>query len=283
MTSPSELASCLLERLGIRGKPDLHVVAKRVGLRIVEVEAEAFEGSLVRALDGPKGIVAINEAIREPSRKRFTIGHEIGHYLLPGHRNLENVCAGGVIESWQKGLNQPELEANEFAVELLLPLKYVRDALQLKDPSLRSIARVATEFETSLTATTLRFVDLTDLPCVAVWSEKKRARWYRRSSAFPFYLSKESLPSAESFAGWLFDGRRGPEDFAEVPAKAWMEWRDADKVVRVLEHSIRLPNYDAVLTLLWCTLRDIVDEDDTPTLQDLDPEDFTLRRKRWPR
>jgi Zn-dependent peptidase ImmA (M78 family) len=283
VTSPSELAIRLLDRLDIRGKPDLVVVAERIGLRIVEVEAEAFDGSLVRALDGPKGIVAINQSIREPSRKRFSIGHEIGHYLIPGHRNLENVCAGGVIESWQKGLSKPELEANEFAVELLLPGRYVRDSLQLNDPSLSTIARVATQFETSLTATTLRFVDLTNLACVAVWSEKRSVRWYRRSSTFPFYLSKDSLPSDESFAGRLFEGRAAPDDFAEVPARAWLDWRDADKVVRVLEHSIRLPTYDAVLTLLSCTLRDIVDEDDAPTLDDLDPEDFTLKRKRWPR
>ena len=89
MTSPSELASHLLDRLGMQGKPDLAQVAQRIGLRIVEVDADAFDGSLVRALDGPKGIVAVKQSIREVSRKRFTIAHEIGHYLIPSHRNLE--------------------------------------------------------------------------------------------------------------------------------------------------------------------------------------------------
>jgi Zn-dependent peptidase ImmA (M78 family) len=281
--SPSELAALLLDRLGIRGKPDLAQVAERIGLRVIEVEAEAFEGSLVRALDGPKGIVAINQSIREASRKRFTVGHEIGHYLIPGHRNLENVCASGMIESWQKGLNNPELEANEFAVELLLPARYVRGALRLNEPSLTTIAVVANQFEASLTATTLRFVGLTDLACVAVRSENRRVRWYRRSAAFPFYLSKEGLPADGSFAARLFEGRSVPGDFAEVPAKTWLDWRDTDRVVRVLEHSIHLPNYDAVLTLLWFVLRETEDEENPPTMEELDPEDFTLRRKRWPR
>lgn len=283
MTSPAKLASCLLDRLGVRGKTDLVQVAQRVGLRVLEVDAEAFDGSLVRALDGPKGIVAVNQSIRETSRKRFTIAHEIGHYLIPSHRNLENVCAGGMIESWQKGLGRPELEANEFAVELLLPFRYVREPLRLDDPSLKTIGRVASQFETSLTATTLRFVSLTDLPCVAVWSEARRARWYRRSDAFPFYLSKEILPCDGSFAFRLFEGSGAPDDFAEVPPEAWLDRRDADRVVRVLEHSIRLPNYDAVLTLLWFQLRDVKDAEDPPSLDDLEPEDFTLRRKRWPR
>lgn len=283
MTSPSELASHLLDRLGIQGKPDLTQVAQRIGLRIVEVDADAFDGSLVRALDGPKGIVAVKQSIREISRKRFTIAHEIGHYLIPSHRNLENVCAGGMIESWQKGLNEPELEANEFAVELLLPTRYVNEPLRLNDPSLKTIGRVASQFETSLTATTLRFVSLTDLPCVAVWSEAKRARWYRRSNAFPFYLSKEILPCDGSFAYRLFEGNTAPDEFAEVPAGSWLDRRDADRVVRLLEHSIGMPNYDAVLTLLQFQLEDAGDEDDPPNLEDLDPEDFTLKRKRWPR
>ena len=70
-----------------------------------------------------------------------------------------------------KGTEQTWLEANEFAVELLLPTRYVREPLRLNDPSLKAIGRVASQFETSLTATTLRFVSSSDLPCVAVWSE----------------------------------------------------------------------------------------------------------------
>lgn len=283
MTSPSELASTLLDRLGIQGKPDLAQVALRIGLRIQEVDAEGFEGSLVRALDGPKGIIAIKQSIREHSRKRFTIAHEIGHYVIPGHRTLENVCTSSMVESWQKGLSRAELEANEFAVELLLPSRYVREPLRLHDPSLKTIRRVASQFETSLTATTLRFVSLTNLPCVAVWSEAKRALWYRRSDAFPFYLSKEILPCDGSFAYRLFEGSNAPDDFAEIPAETWLDRRDADKVVRVLEHSISMPNYDAVLTLLQFQLKDVGDEDDPPNVEDLDPEDFTLKRKRWPR
>jgi len=284
VTSPSELASHLLARLGMQGKPDIAQVAHRVGLRIVEVDAEAFDGSLVRALDGPKGIVAVNRAIREASRKRFTIAHEIGHYLIPSHRNLENVCTVGMIESWQNGLTGPEVEANEFAVELLLPAGYVREPLRLHDPSFEAIGRVANQFETSLTATTLRFVTLTELLCVVVWSEANRARWYRRSDAFPFYLSKDILPCDGSLAYRLFEGGRVPDDFAEIPPEAWLDRRDAARVARALEHSLRLPNYDAVLTLLWFQLRDFGgEEDDPPNLEELDPEDFTLRRKRWPR
>jgi hypothetical protein len=66
-----------LDRLGIQGKPDLAQVAERIGLRIEEVDAQAFEGSLVRALDGPKGIIAVKKTIQEQTRKRFTIAQVV--------------------------------------------------------------------------------------------------------------------------------------------------------------------------------------------------------------
>jgi hypothetical protein len=45
-------------------------------------------------------------------------------------------------------------------------------------------------------------------------------------------------------------GGDAPDDFAEIPAETWLDRRDADKVVRVLEHSISMPNYDAVLDIV---------------------------------
>lgn len=284
MTSPRELATHLVERLGISGKPDLPEIAERIGLRIKEIDADGFEGTLVRALEGPKGIVGVNRWIRENTRKRFAIAHEIGHYLLPGHRSLENVCESNAVESWREDLRRPELEANEFAIELLLPDRTARKVLKLNDPSHQTIRGVANQFETSLTATTCRFVGLTDLACAAVWSQRKRTIWYKRSEACPFHLPKQILPSEGSIAKRLFDGGPGIEDLVEVPADAWLERRDVERVSQVLEHSFRVPSYDAVLTLLSFRMRDLSDDEyGESALDELNPEDFTVRRRRWPR
>lgn len=283
MTFPAELASLLLEGLGIQGKPDLSSVAHRIGLRIREMDAQGFDGTLVRALEGAKGIIGVKQSIREFSRKRFTIAHEIGHYVIPSHRKLENVCTSKMVESWREGLYKPEIEANEFAAEFLLPGRFVREPLKLKNPSMRTISIVASAFETSLTATARRFADLTDLPCVVIWSQRKRVKWYRRSKSMPFYLPKESLPSEGSFAYKLFSRKLVPDDFAEVRPEAWLDRRDAERVAHLLEHSIPMTDYGAVLTFLWFELRYMPDESEDSTLDELAPEDFTLRRKRWPR
>ena len=47
-----------------------------------EVPANGFDGALVRSKAGQKGIIAVNSRLREASRKRFTIAHEIGRYVI---------------------------------------------------------------------------------------------------------------------------------------------------------------------------------------------------------
>lgn len=84
-----------------------------------------------------------------------------------------------------------------------------------------------------------------------IWSADNQARWCARSDSFRFFLPLEELPVEGSHAARLFAGEPVPTDFAPVPAEAWIEENAAERVGTLLEHSIYLPNYGAVLTLLW--------------------------------
>lgn len=283
MKAVEQLAELLADRLKMSGVPELSAIADRIGLRIREVEADGFDGSLVRALDGPKGIIAVNSAIRELTRKRFTIGHEIGHYLIPHHRSLRNVCRSEDIERWHSSLASAEREANEFSAELLLPRRLVAPRLGLKNPSLHTIRAVAREFSTSLTATIYRFLEMTDLACCMIWSEDGRAKWYVRSEAFRLPLPLPDLPTSASWAAKLFSGKAAPDDLAEVRADAWLNRWDTVRVRRLLEHSVFLPSYGAVISFLEFDLEpDSSSHEDDSLLEGLDPNryDSRLRRNR---
>src|ERR1051325_668621 len=93
---PQAFARVLRERFAITEAVDLYDLAKKIGLRIRDVDAQGFEGALVRASNKPNGIVAVNRSVRESGRKRFTIAHEFGHYVLRGH---------GIIGRRGKGKN----------------------------------------------------------------------------------------------------------------------------------------------------------------------------------
>lgn len=285
MTPAAQLANYVALKFVKTAAPDLVALCRDLGLRIREVPAKGFDGALIRSKAGQKGIVAVKASIREASRMRFTIAHEIGHFIIPHHRNLGNICEERKIESFDRNLNRPEIEANEFAAELLLPSGVLRKRFNLAEFSLAQISAVAADFGTSLTATTRSFLMLTDLPCAMIWSVANRARWFVRSDSFRFFLPLAELPANGSFAVRIFRGEAVPAELAPVRPDAWLDRQAAEHVDTLLEHSISLPNYNAVLTLLWAYKIDALPagHDEEALLDDLDPEDFTLNRRRWPR
>src|ERR1700752_3586324 len=93
MAGPSSvLATLLLEQLNIGDKPDLGLVTARLGLRVREVNSAGFDGALICDRDAVRRISALKATMREPTRKRFTIAHEIGHFVILTHLDLDHVC-----------------------------------------------------------------------------------------------------------------------------------------------------------------------------------------------
>lgn len=67
-----------------------------------------------------------------------------------------------------------------------------------------------------------------------------------------------------------------------VPAAAWLFEKGLKEDPRILEHSVLLPTYyDAVLTILVIP-EQIEDWSDNDRDLELDPNEFSLRRTRWP-
>src|SRR5947209_1730904 len=119
LTRPALIAQALLEELALEGAPDVRAVAGALGVGIEEADVESFDGALVRVKGSTEGLIAVRQTIREGGKKNFTIAHELGHLLLPGH-DESTVCLQTEVETWDSGLPKQELEANEFAGELLM-------------------------------------------------------------------------------------------------------------------------------------------------------------------
>src|SRR5438132_14147381 len=100
MSPAAQLAVLISQRFVKGAPPDLGALCKELGLRVQEVPAKGFDGALVRSKTGQKGIIAVKASIREASRKRFTIAHEIGHFVIPHHRLLKNFCDERKIDSF---------------------------------------------------------------------------------------------------------------------------------------------------------------------------------------
>jgi site-specific DNA recombinase len=84
-------------------------------------------------------------------RERFTLAHEIGHFVLPGQQEVSAPCKQQRIENWDADLYRPEFEANRFAAEILMPRGLMAEFVQ-SEPSMELIRSIAQLCGTSLTA-----------------------------------------------------------------------------------------------------------------------------------
>lgn len=276
--SPAAYAIALLDRLGISDVPDVRDVATKLSVGIEEREIESFDGALVRIKGSAVGVIALRRSIREAGRKNFTIAHEIGHLILPGHDD-STVCRAEQVESWARGLSAKELEANQFAAELLMPTAVVTKLIGTREPSFAPCETVAATFGTSLTAATYKFIELSSYPCAVVWSSAGEVRWFKSSRDFSAWVRIRERVDARTFAHDAFEGTELPNRPEPVAADAWLDGR-FDRDATVFEQSRAMPNYNGVLTLLW--LKDNPEPIDDEGLESLDPTEFGLGRKNWP-
>ena len=125
----AELAYKLLAKIPITSYPiKLDEVTNFLNIKVVSRDlGEEVSGMLVFKEDGPVIGVNSNEYIL---RRRFTIAHEIGHYVLGHHNNglfVENSPFYRNKASSTGEVTQ-EVEANAFAAALLMPEHLLRPA-----------------------------------------------------------------------------------------------------------------------------------------------------------
>ena len=241
---PEHFAKALLRTLNLQQPVSLDDVSKKIGLRIEDVSATGFDGALLRIAGRPRGIIGVRKTIREKGRKRFTIAHEIGHYLLPGHDAESSVCDADDLVAIGKEAEEFEQAANRFAAEFLLPSPAVRRIVRRLGISFETIRFVGKQFESSLTAAAVQCVKVAD-QAVLVMSKRGIVTSFEKSQNFGGYIEMGKLPEG-SLAAQL--GGRQREKIGTMKGSVWLG--PAYEEFRMTEHSILMPNYERVLTLL---------------------------------
>jgi hypothetical protein len=145
------------------------------------------------------GAILVN-ANSSLQRRRYTIGHELGHFLNPWHRptspngfwcSREDMT---LRESKDQNRHwRQEAEANIFAIELLAPRRRVRRYVA-GAPDLERVLEMATAFDISREASARRYVSLHADTLAAVFSKEGRVRYIDRPNSFPWLsLRKDDL------------------------------------------------------------------------------------------
>jgi Zn-dependent peptidase ImmA (M78 family) len=123
-----------------------------------------LEEAMLVVKDG-HGVIGVI-ANHHPNRRRFSVAHEIGHYLL--HRDSASVFVDAAPVFFRDGTSsagteQQEVEANAFAAELLMPAATLRDRLEQQAIGTyedAAVLRLARALGGSTQALTIKLVSL---------------------------------------------------------------------------------------------------------------------------
>ena len=123
---------------------------------------DGVSGMLIKAQDN--FIIAFATHIKSNGFQRFSIAHEVGHYFLEGH--VDALLPPGTerhrSHSGFVSTDRYELEADHFAAGLLMPEYLFRPAMAKAGEGLDAVEELRRQCGTSLTATAIRFQELTD-------------------------------------------------------------------------------------------------------------------------
>lgn len=242
--SPEALIAVILRHHpGWSRRVPLEDLARSVGIiDFQDLEVDGFEGALMTNPEKSRGVILTRAGQRE-ERRRFTVGHELGHFLMPSHRGNRQCKASDLREHRRDTVHQrQELEANRFAAGLLMPKpSFVRDMRSLGDADVMHVQHLAGEYGTSLEATVNRYVELTEDRCAFVFSKDGVIRYVRFTAGFPrLAVSKgDRLPDFCSSLKAPAAALRRPTSWAELDGSVWLEVVWGERTPAVLEQSVR--------------------------------------------
>lgn len=214
--------------------------------------------------------------------QRFSIGHELGHYFLEGH--VDHILPNDGIHTSHAGFisaDPYELEADQFAAGLLMPTTPFKRAIGKLEAGLEAVESLAGQCKTSLTATAIRYAELTDDAVAIIIStgptidfcfmsdtmkSLPNLTWIKKGTPVPIGTATARLnASSHGVSG----GEHAEEEINIT------DWLGGTRSAKAIEQAVGLGNYGKTLTVLTCPA--VRDE----TCQDDDGDDEEYLAERW--
>ena len=219
--------------------------------KVLSEPLEGFEGMLAANPKRSKWVILYNSAITSAGRKRFTVAHEFGHYLLHRHQQEEFACGASDIET---GADRKDIEkeADDFASTLLMPLDDFRRQVDGEEVSFDLLGHCADHYGVSLTAAAIRWLEIAKQRAVLIASVDDHMLWARANEAAfksgAYFATRKNtieLPEAALAHSRNCTGRAQAH---RTRAQVWFPREPAE--MPIMEMTKVAGNYGYTLTLL---------------------------------
>jgi Zn-dependent peptidase ImmA (M78 family) len=202
---------------------------------------------------------------RHEGRARFTLAHELAHYLIPEHNAA---LRSGVAPHHPSYCNKPqakfyvEMEADFFASRVLMPSARFHAVTWRHGYGLAAMRKTASDMGTSLQSTARRFEDSQTHPCAfVVWRDGKEP-WFGVSAAlrkygFIFVKRRSALAEGSATAQALVDAVQAAAPIRESASlmSLWFSgvFDGSDRDVPITEEAMKTP-YG---TITWLSVKPV--------------------------
>ena len=225
--APGDLAESLIEDLGISDPKDLDVeaISMDAGMMVRYRKLDGCAATLVGVRDRAIATISPSDS---PGRDRFSIGHELGHWMM--HRGRSFVCRTDDIGENIRSDKEVEKAADTYSAHLLMPSPLIKPATRgIRSVAFSHLEQLSSDFHTSLVATAFRIVRLDIYPIILACYTKNELKWSVRSASVPSrWWLKPSL-DPDSFAFDLIHRDVRTTGPGKQSAEAWFSNDDADK------------------------------------------------------
>jgi len=170
-------------------------------IEIAELNTDGYEGGLLTTPERTEGIILVNKNAG-PAKRRFTIGHELGHFLISSHSPAipgKFLCNKADMLKWdtkaQDRYVRMEAEANSFAALVLMPPPRLRTLLKgFRNPDFNDILTVAEKFGVSKEAAARSYVQHHGDPLAVVMTRNGVVLRSYTGRNFPFITAVRGKP-----------------------------------------------------------------------------------------
>lgn len=162
---------------------NMEAFASFLDLRLTDKAPVHSDDSELVPLDDGTVELRVNQD-RPVSRRRFSVGHEIGHTLFPDFE-LKVQCRKPIDRDWANPDDLIESLCDIAASEFLFPLPWFAEAAQQAADSASALADLARVYRASRDATARRFVELQSEPYAAIFLEWQLKPTQRRHASAP--------------------------------------------------------------------------------------------------
>jgi hypothetical protein len=235
---------------------NLNNIAEGESISLIPIEkCEGFHGRIEFLREAASFVIYHPDPNFAPSRQRirFSIAHELGHYFIESHRELlvagksHNSTPGFICD------NTLEVEADEFAAALLIPVSHIEQRLRRRSfMTLAEILKLGDDWQSSARSAAIRYVRYTGEACAMVVSKQgKTTRYIPSDEAVGLgyrFTGIRSLPEGSAAQRLNNDPSKKGVEEAHSTSKRWFPYLRDERDLH--EESFRLGGSGYVLTLL---------------------------------